>query len=120
MHYLRTTNPLNPEVLAAYPRRVGSNRPNAYGLPGLFDKLPGGNIPVFENRQCGRGAPVISQEATPLLEQLFPQTLLDNLNAFALPATSSGQTPAPSCNLQQKFTFQGKTTQYPRVEARDK
>ncbi len=30
VHYLRTTNPLNPENLAVYPRRVGSNRPNAY------------------------------------------------------------------------------------------
>ncbi len=120
VHYLRTTNPLNPEVLAAYPRRIGSNRPNAYALPRLFDKLPGGNVPVFENRQCGRGAPVISQEVTPVLETLFPTSLLNNLNTFALPVTSAGQTPAPSCNLQEKFTFQGRTGQYPRVEARDK
>ena len=27
-HYLRTTNPLNAENLAVYPRRVGTNRPN--------------------------------------------------------------------------------------------
>ena len=39
LHYLRTTNPLNPENLAAYPRRLGSNRPNPYQLPGGYRKL---------------------------------------------------------------------------------
>ena len=29
----------NPEILAAYPRRIGTNRPNPYALPGAFDKL---------------------------------------------------------------------------------
>src|SRR4051812_28506581 len=28
LHYLRTTNPLNPENLAVYPRRLPTNRPN--------------------------------------------------------------------------------------------
>ena len=121
VHYLRTTNPLGPEVLAAYPRRIGSNRPNAYALPNLFDTLkPGSSVPVFENRQCGRGVPVISQTIAPLLESLLPGSLITNLNQFALPLTSAGQTPAPACNLQDKITFQGKTGQFPRVEARDK
>ena len=56
LHYLRTTNPLNPENLAAYPRRIGSNRPNPYLLPGAFDRLAK-DLPVFENRHCGRGVP---------------------------------------------------------------
>ena len=37
LHYLRTTNPFNPENLAVYPRRLGTNRPNAYTKPNAFD-----------------------------------------------------------------------------------
>jgi virulence factor Mce-like protein len=52
LHYLRTTNPLNPENLAVYPRRLPTNRPNPYMLPGGFDKLPQGGVDVYEDRQC--------------------------------------------------------------------
>src|SRR3954466_14717633 len=51
LHYLRTTNPLNPENLAVYPKRLPTNRPNPYRLPRGFDDLPTG-LPVYENRQC--------------------------------------------------------------------
>jgi virulence factor Mce-like protein len=119
VHYLRTTNPLNPEILAAYPRRVGSNRPNAYTLPGLFDTFANNEFPEFETRQCGRGAPVVSQFTDPILSLLLPQDLIDNVNEFVLPVTSAGQVPAPPCNQQGPFNFQGKTSQFPRIEARD-
>ncbi len=52
LHYLRTTNPLNAENLAAYPRRLPTNRPNPYTQPGTFNELSKGGIPVYENRQC--------------------------------------------------------------------
>jgi virulence factor Mce-like protein len=51
LHYLRTTNPFNPENLAAYPKRLPSNRPNPYRLPGGFDEINRG-LPVYESRQC--------------------------------------------------------------------
>src|SRR3954447_15384728 len=51
LHYLRTTNPLNAENLAVYPRRLPTNRPNPYRLPGGFDQINQG-LPVYENRQC--------------------------------------------------------------------
>ncbi len=117
VHYLRTTNPLNPQVLASYPRRIGSNRPNAYTLPGEFTKV-GSKFPVFENRHCGRGLPVVSQVVAPVLSTLLPPELLEDINNVIFPATSSAQGPAPPCILQDTFTFQGKTAQYPRVEAR--
>jgi phospholipid/cholesterol/gamma-HCH transport system substrate-binding protein len=59
LHYLRTTNPLNPENLAAYPARLPTNRPNPYRFPGGFDDLPTG-LPVYEDRQCGRTLPSIT------------------------------------------------------------
>ncbi|MEA2295740.1 MAG: phospholipid/cholesterol/gamma-HCH transport system substrate-binding protein [Solirubrobacteraceae bacterium] len=116
VHYLRTANPVNPEILAAYPRRIGSNRPNAYALPGAFDKLAGG-MEFFETRQCGRGVPVISQLADPLLVSALGQSTVNTLASVFQPATGQTQTPAPACKQQGDFTFQGKTSQYPRVDA---
>jgi phospholipid/cholesterol/gamma-HCH transport system substrate-binding protein len=51
IHYLRTSNPLNPENLAVYPHRLPTNRPNPYRAAGGFDELPNG-LPVYEDRQC--------------------------------------------------------------------
>ena len=65
LHYLRTTNPLNPENLAAYPRRIGSNRPNPYQLPGGYRRLDR-SLQVYETRHCGRTAPTISTAAGPV------------------------------------------------------
>jgi phospholipid/cholesterol/gamma-HCH transport system substrate-binding protein len=59
LHYLRTTNPLNPENLAVYPTRVPTNRPNPYRLPNGFDELPQG-LPVYEDRQCSGTLPTIT------------------------------------------------------------
>jgi virulence factor Mce-like protein len=115
VHYLRTTNPVNPESLAAYPRRIGSNRPNPYTLPGLYDQLAQG-LPVYEDRQCGRGVPVISQLAEPLLADVLPQSVIDNVNKFFMPVTSNAQAPAPRCKYQGDQTFQGRSSRYPRVD----
>ncbi|MEJ7789513.1 MAG: MlaD family protein, partial [Thermoleophilaceae bacterium] len=51
LEYLRTTNPLNPEILAAYPDRLATNRANAYTEPGGYDQLARG-LPVFGSFQC--------------------------------------------------------------------
>ncbi len=58
VHYLRTMNPMNAENLAVYPRRIGSNRPNPYELPGAFAKLKEG-LPQYETRHCANGVPTI-------------------------------------------------------------
>lgn len=54
LQYLRTLNPLNPEVLALYPRRLPSNRTNPYMLPGGYGKLAQG-LDSYETRQCRPG-----------------------------------------------------------------
>src|SRR3954447_16193627 len=51
LHYLRTSNPLNLENLAVYPRRLATNRPNPYRLPNGFDEINQG-LAVYEDRQC--------------------------------------------------------------------
>ncbi len=117
--YLRTTNPLNLENLAVYPRRLGTNRTNPYMHTGGSRKLPGG-LDSFETRHCGRGIPVISQAGegvtgelpiiAPITQQLFSQ-----LNTFAVPVTTAQGAAAPPCRQQAPLTFMGETGQYPHV-----
>ena len=51
LHYVRISNPVNPEVLAAYQHRLESNRPNPYLQPGGYDQLLQG-LPVFGSYLC--------------------------------------------------------------------
>jgi virulence factor Mce-like protein len=135
LHYLRTTNPLNPENLAVYPRRIGTNRTNAYRKPDHgFDQLPRG-LSSFETRHCGRPVPLLTNDPPPpgggdvggvlpfplpdLLpgqaEQLIPDELLERINQFGF---AGGEVPAPPCRPQGPYDFSGERTQYPHVRAR--
>ena len=145
VHYLRTTNPFNPENLAVYPRRIGTNRPNPYAKPGMFDKLRNG-LEVYEDRHCGRAVPGIGNDAgvlpqvvpttptpslpglpvpvptptlptTEQLQALVPNELLDRINKFAFANAPPGSVPAPPCKKQAPYTYGGETTQYPHVKA---
>jgi virulence factor Mce-like protein len=129
LHYLRTTNPLNLENLAAYPRRLGTNRPNPYQQPGGYKQLAK-HLLVYENRHCGRTAPTIAAAPPPVpglpgvpvptpvptdVSGITP-ALLDQINQFVFPA--NGTVPAPPCELQAKFNTSGETTRYPHVKAK--
>ena len=120
-HYLRTTNPLNAENLAVYPRRVGTNRPNPYTQPGNFRDLARG-LAVFDNRQCGAGVPNITNVPAPPLPpsvgDLVPQDLLNRIVQFAFAGQPGVNGPAPPCRLQGRYNFGGELTQYPH-RARD-
>jgi phospholipid/cholesterol/gamma-HCH transport system substrate-binding protein len=120
LHYLRTMNPLNLENLAVYPRRLGTNRTNPYAKPGNSALLSKG-MPSFETRHCNRAVPGITNtqpSGVPLLDQLVPQQLLDNLNRFVLSQATNSQTAAPPCYAQGPYTQSGETTQYPHVKAK--
>jgi virulence factor Mce-like protein len=65
VHYLRTSNPLNPENLAVYPKRLPTNRPNPYRLPGGFDELNQG-LAAYETRQCNAANQLPTVTNTPL------------------------------------------------------
>ncbi len=56
LNYLRTSNPLNPEILAAYPRRIPTNRSNPYTEPGAYDQLRRG-LPTFGAYLCQNPGP---------------------------------------------------------------
>jgi phospholipid/cholesterol/gamma-HCH transport system substrate-binding protein len=110
VHYLRTTNPLNPEALAQYPARIGTNRPNPYAFPGASLQLPQG-MPVFEDRQCNRGNTfsIVDPGAG-----IITTDLIANVTKYAL---DGGTVAAPPCRKQPRFSVQGRITQYPQVQA---
>ena len=110
VHYLRQANPLNPESLAAYPARIGSNRSNAYAAPSLFDQLAAG-LPQYETRQCGRGVPTVAGGST----NIISDQLRHQIQQFAF--GPNGTVPAPPCRQQGKFTVGGQVTQFPQVGA---
>ena len=138
VHYLRTTNPLNPENLAVYPRRIGTNRPNAYARARGSDDLPRG-LGVYEDRHCGNpvppavnvppllpevptvpGLPVPVPSVVPDLptaEEMLALVSDDLLDRVFRYAYNSGTVPAPPCRKQAPFNFGGETTQYPHVKA---
>jgi virulence factor Mce-like protein len=51
LHYLRISNPVNPEVVTSYQRRLESNRANPYMAPGGYSQLAKG-LSVFGNYLC--------------------------------------------------------------------
>jgi phospholipid/cholesterol/gamma-HCH transport system substrate-binding protein len=116
VHYLRTTNPLNPENLAVYPRRIGTNRTNPYAKPGNFNALKSG-LASFDNRHCGAGVPTVSNvplpPLPPIVGDLVPPALLANVIQYAF--APSGSATAPPCRLQGAYDFGGEVTQYPHV-----
>ena len=116
VHYLRTMNPFNPENLAVYPHRIGSNRNNPYPLPDSFLHL--GNMPVYETRGCGNGVPTIDPNGlTTLLGQPIT-TILARITQFGYSNAVTGQIPAQPC--KQAGPIDGVNagpSQFPHVEA---
>jgi phospholipid/cholesterol/gamma-HCH transport system substrate-binding protein len=119
VHYLRTSNPANPENLAVYPRRLPTNRPNPYQFPDAFKSLAAG-LPSYETRQCtGAPDPTIVTEPLPGLPidptSLIPPDLAANVQKFFFGPETNGEVAAPACKQQAKFPFGGEVTQYPHV-----
>ena len=140
VHYLRTLNPQNPENLAVYPRRIGSNRTNPYMASRGYDNLDRGGLLSFETRHCGNGNPVPVDNLAELLQQTEPilnlpaqppgsvilppptaEQLAGNILSFVF--NSQGRnTPAPPCREQPPFSVKegdiqpgGEVTKYPHV-----
>jgi phospholipid/cholesterol/gamma-HCH transport system substrate-binding protein len=141
IHYLRTTNPLNPENLAVYPKRLPTNRTNPYTLPGHFDKIREG-LPSYETRHCTNGpVPTISNVPTQVIPPTLPdlglpvpipapvpdsgvvnglfsysQSLIDDVVRFAFPNGMGSTGISPPCRQQPKFDISGEQTQFPHLK----
>lgn len=108
VHYLRTTNPVNPEALAAYPRRLPTNRSNPYLEPGGYSKLAGG-LDVFGKYLCTAGS-------LPPLVPTFTGNFADVIKQFVYGgATNAGA--APPCKEQAPLgRVVGQPGRYPRLD----
>jgi len=130
VHYLRTSNPLNPDNLAVYPRRSSTNRSNPYAVPGAFASFP---LKVFGTYLCTNnpvpplappgGAPLPSLPSLPSIPgvpplptpsvQELPEELRGLINQFAYGATTPA---APPCDPQPPLgTIIGQDQLFPHV-----
>ncbi len=110
VHYLRTTNPVNPEALAAWPKRLPTNRSNPYTEPGAYNQLPQG-LPVFGKYLCEiSGPPGLLGPIGPLL----PAALRKLIDEFFFTATGPV---APPCREQANLgRLAGQGGKYPRLQ----
>jgi phospholipid/cholesterol/gamma-HCH transport system substrate-binding protein len=108
IHYLRTTSPLNPGSLAAYPARLKTSRTNAYVKPLGYNRLPRG-LESFDTRNCTQG---LSLTLTNESDDGFshPEDVFERLKQFAFGGvTDSDEVPAPPCVQQEPYRSIGGT-----------
>jgi len=114
VHYLRVQNPVNPENLAQYPHRIGSNRNNPYELPRGYLKLADRSRATYESRSCAGGSPAPPQ---PQPDPANPiNSIISGILTFTF-ANAGGPVPAPPC-IQQGPNDSGGATPglFPRLE----
>jgi len=111
-HYLRTSNPLNPEMLAQYPNRLTTNRSNPYAFPGDGLNLKSGLL-SFETRNCASGQ-TLTPALGPAVDGALTDTLRQGILKFAL---DDGNVVAPPCKQQPRFNLGGTLTRFPQVTA---
>lgn len=112
LHVFRAKPIVGPEMLAAFPGRLKSNRSNPYPQPGSYDKLLSG-LEVFDAADCaGMDLPPLDPAPSPYVS--------DELKALIEKYVyRAGTSPvAPGCSQQAPFTVGGETTQYPHLRRR--
>jgi len=112
-HYLTAMAVLNPESLAVYNQRIGTDRANPYFKPGAFSALGNGGLQVFSNNNCATTAPSVSGPANETISEELIQKLI--VGGVANQPETPNKIPAPACNQQAPFTFNGFTGQFPHA-----
>jgi phospholipid/cholesterol/gamma-HCH transport system substrate-binding protein len=114
VHYLRTQNPSNPEIMAGYPTRLSTNRSNPYIAPGGYDKLrTEGHLEVFGAQGCG-ATPVPAEPAP--LDPWFPAGLAAQIAYYTYGGTQN-RGAAPPCDPQTPLgQLLGQSGNYPHLE----
>jgi phospholipid/cholesterol/gamma-HCH transport system substrate-binding protein len=88
LHYLRISNPVNPEVLTSYQHRLSSNRANPYSAPGTYNELLS-SLPVF-------GGYVCTSTPQPTIGPTIPANLAATLRNVYFTSSPGG----PPCKSQ--------------------
>jgi phospholipid/cholesterol/gamma-HCH transport system substrate-binding protein len=98
LHYVRISNPVNPDALATYTKRTSSNRSNAYMAPGGYNQLTKG-LNVFGGWLCTNNplpatGPSLSQTTTSVAGNVL--TLAQLVQQYYYTITPGG----PPCKAQ--------------------
>lgn len=112
-HVLKVMNVLEPEGLAVYQQRIGTNRANAYPQPGAFRSLATG-LKVFSSASCANSAPSLSGPPLGTITQSIIEQLISD-HVVNAPESTSNAVAAPACVQQGPFTFNGQTSQFPHA-----
>ncbi|HEU5142662.1 MAG TPA: MlaD family protein [Solirubrobacterales bacterium] len=117
VHFLRAMGPFTPESLAAFQRRLSTNRNNAYPQPLASKQLPQGLL-SFDVRHCGSGLNATVDPETPkdpdfrnrieakdeAARDKKSTELFELLKHYALAdQTTTATVPAPTCSQQAPF-----------------
>jgi phospholipid/cholesterol/gamma-HCH transport system substrate-binding protein len=113
-HYLRALQTINPEGLAVYGQRIGTNRANPYFQPGAFRLVGNGGLQVFSTAACADSAPSL---ALPKTEQNAIEKQLVEDRVVNEQGSTTNSVGAPACNQQASFVWEGATSQFPHVTA---
>jgi phospholipid/cholesterol/gamma-HCH transport system substrate-binding protein len=113
LHVLRVSNPMNPEIMAAFSNRLSTNRSNPYTEPGAYDRLTRRQpLPVFGSHVCtSNPVPAPPQPVDPLL----PPSLAAQIELFVFGGTiNRGR--APACVPQRPLgRLVGQSGLYPEL-----
>jgi hypothetical protein len=101
LHYVRVSNPVNPETLTDYSHRLSTNRGNPYLLPSGYSSLVQG-LPVFGSYLCTNNPP-------PAIGPTIPPALAAVLSSVYYTTDPSG----PPCQAQEPLG--AATTGQPRA-----
>ena len=101
LHYLRVSNPINPEVLTPYGQRPSTNRSNPYLEPGGYGKLLTG-LPVFGKYLCTANplptiSPTLNATTTSVATKVL--TIAQLLQKYYFTSDPSG----PACKAQSSL-----------------
>jgi phospholipid/cholesterol/gamma-HCH transport system substrate-binding protein len=113
VHYLRTTNPVNPEALAAYPKRIASNRSNPYFQPLGYLDLARGGLKVFGSYLCTTNPDPTLLAGSGLADETFAL-----INRFVYGDQPPGSVAAVPCREQAPLgNLIGQAGKYPHLMA---
>ncbi len=113
IHYLRTSNPVNPEMVAGWPFRLGTNRSNPYTEPGGYDKLrTEGHLETFASYLCTANP----QPAPPAANQYLNAAEAAGIAEFVFGGPeNTGR--APVCDPQAPLgRLAGQSGVFPRLQ----
>ena len=107
LHYVRASQPVNPEAVASYQTRLTTNRSNPYLQPGGYTRLING-LPVFGSYLC-------TNNPVPTISPLIPASMQQTLKTYYFTNDPSGPPCQPQPPLGTLTT--GQLQAFPHLQA---